>query len=146
MTARLALVCIALTFSLSADQFASDLQTKYGPALHREIFRIPAGEMVAEYSTDGRVCSITLPPMAPDKNRPNVSGTKFMDDFILELVPNVMRGKELRRYISGFGLISVATVEYENVSIAETLTGEMRTTVSVHFKNVICADGPAPVR
>lgn len=146
MTARLALLCIALTFSLSADQFASDLQTKYGPPLHRETFRIPAGEMVVDYSTYGDVCTISLPAMAPDKNRPNASSTKAMDEFILELVPESMRGKELRRMVMRSGLGGLAVVEYENVSIAESLTGEMRTAMSVHFKNVTCADGPPPVR
>ena len=44
--------------------------------------------------------------------------------FLAELVPDSMRGQEIRRMSSQMGLISIQSVEYEHVTISETQTGQ----------------------
>jgi hypothetical protein len=141
--------CFAgLAFSASAQidgsGFAGDLRTRFGPPLARETFRVPPGEMVVDYATNGHVCRIQLPPMGSDDRQPGVTTTKAVDDFLLKLVPLTMRGKELRRWSSSTGGHFMLAVEYENVGIAEGLNNEQtRTGVTVTFLKEQCRDQPA---
>ena len=116
-------------FTLSAfaqvdgARFASDLRTKYGPPLARETFTVRTGiEMVVDHAANGHVCKIQLPPVGPGRD-PGVISTQAIDEFISELVPMTVRGKELRRWAEIFGLPSMSAVEYENVTIAEVFQG-----------------------
>jgi hypothetical protein len=131
------IVCSAFA-QTDANLFASDLRAKYGPPLAREIFLAPPGEMIVDYSASGHVCRIQLPPIGPHSRQPGVKSTQAVDDFLLELVPLKMRGKELMRRMMSSGLPSVSVVEYENVVIAEGLQGTQRTEITVTFRNQDC--------
>ena len=147
---KLRLLATLIGFTLSAfaqidgAKFTSDLRTKFGPPLARETFTVRPGiEMVVDYAANGHVCKIQLPPVAPRRDDPAVSSPQAIDEFISELVPSAMRGKELRRWASISGLNSVSMVEYENVGIAEALHEQRRTGVTVTFTKVACRDRPA---
>jgi hypothetical protein len=116
------------TFAQSdAAGFASELRAKYGPSLHRETFMArPDLEMVVDFAANGHVCAIQLPPMALGRE-PGVKTAQAVRDFLAELVPSTMRGRELRRMIEAMGAPSVSIVEYENVTISESWQGERLT-------------------
>jgi hypothetical protein len=81
---------------------------------------------------------IQLPPIGPDSRQPGVKSTQAVDNFLLELVPLKLRGKETGRYSMLFGFPPVSVVEYENVVIAEVLQGLQRTEIRVTFRNQEC--------
>jgi hypothetical protein len=143
---RLPATFIALTLSAFAQidgaKFVSELRAKYGPPLARETFKVPAGEMVVDYATNGNACRIQLPPMGPDAQNAGVKSTKAIDDFLLQLVPLTVRGKELRRWQSTTGGHFMLGVEYENVGIAEVGSNfePGRTAVTVTFLKEQCRD------
>jgi hypothetical protein len=124
----------------SGDRFASDLRAKYGPPLARQTYVAPSGEMVVDYAVNGNVCKIHLPSMAPEKERPGVESSKAMDDFILDLVPLAVRGKEVNRLHTFAAAISASLVEYENVTVSEVFSAGRRTGVTVTFKTETCQD------
>ena len=123
---------------IDASRFAAELRSSYGPPLAREVFTVPAGEMVVDYATSGHVCKIQLPAMAPEEGRPGVKSTKALDDFLLKLLPLTMRGKELGKIAEQLSLASVLVTEYENVTISEMSQGQRRTGVTVILKNEKC--------
>lgn len=140
--------CVAV-FALSAfaqfdgARFANDLRTKYGPPLAREIFTVRPGlEMTVNYAANGHVCRIELPAVAPGTDS-RVIGPHAVDEFVSELVPLAMRGKELGRSAQAFGAPSMTAVEYQNVTIAELFQGGTRTGVTVTFTGEECRDQPA---
>jgi hypothetical protein len=131
-------------FALSAfaqidgARFARDLRAKYGPPLARETFVARPGlEMLVDYAANGHVCRIQLPPIAPSRE-PGVKTAQAVDDFLVELVPVTMRGKELGRMVEALGAPSVSQIDYENVTISELRQGGRRTGVTVKFKNEEC--------
>jgi hypothetical protein len=151
MNAKLNLRLLAafVGFTLSAfaqidgTKFANDLRTKYGPPLSRETFTVRTGiEMVVDYAANGHVCRIQLPPVGPGRD-PGVISPQAIDEFISELVPLAMRGKELRRWAEISGLYSVLTVEYENIAIGEMSQGQKRTGVTVTFTKEACREQTA---
>jgi hypothetical protein len=108
--------------------FAAGLRSKYGPPLLRETFIPKPGiEMAVDYAGNGSVCRIQLPPPAPD-------------DFLLELIPASMRGKELGKMVELFGVNSIRIIEYENVAISESYHGDQRTGITVSFPKEQCRD------
>jgi len=108
--------------------FAAGLRSKYGPPLLRETFIPKPGiEMAVDYAANGNVCRVQLPPTAPD-------------DFLLELIPLSMRGKELGKMVEMFGVNSIRIIEYENVAISESYHGDQRTGVTVSFPKEQCRD------
>jgi hypothetical protein len=122
-----------------AARFASGLRAKYGPPLARETFAARPGiEMVVNYAANGHVCKIELPPIAPEGDS-GVQTPKVVDDFVAELVPSSVRGRELRQgpYVA-MSTISMRSVEYENVTISELRQGPRRTAVTVTFKREAC--------
>jgi hypothetical protein len=141
-------VCVA-AFAVSAfaqfdgAAFANDLRTKYGPPLAREIFIVRPGlEMTVNYASNGHVCRIELPPVAPGAD-PRIIGPHAIDEFVSALVPMAMRGKELGRSAQAFGAPSMTMVEYENVTIGELFQAGTRTGVTVTFTKETCQDQPA---
>jgi hypothetical protein len=129
---------------IDASRFSSDLRAKYGPPLARETFAARPGlEMIVDYAANGNVCTIQLPPNAPARE-PGVKTAQAVDDFLTELVPLTVRGKELRRFHMAMGLPSMSTVEYENVTISESLQGRTRTGITVTFKNETCQQRSVP--
>ncbi|MCU1260964.1 MAG: hypothetical protein JWO80_3849 [Bryobacterales bacterium] len=147
LTLRFLATFIGLALSalgqIDGAKFAADIRAKYGSPLARQTFRIPAGEMVVDYAMNGNVCRVQLPSVGPDDRQPGVKSTMAVDNFILELVPLTLRGKELRRMSMSTGLHSVSTIEYENLVIAEGLEGRERTGITVTFTTEKCQDQPA---
>ncbi len=93
----------------------------------------PDFEMVVDYAANGHVCRIQVPPVSPGKE-PGVRTTQALDDFLLDLVPLTMRGKELGRMMAATGSVhSESIVRYENVTIAETLHSQRRAKMTVMF-------------
>jgi len=75
----------------NADKFTTGLRANFGSPLAREVFLVPAGEMVVDYAANGHACRIK-------------SSTKAMDDFLPKPLPLSMRGKEhgkLQEQMSG---------------------------------------------
>jgi glutamate synthase domain-containing protein 1 len=95
--------------------------------------------MVVDYAANGNVCRIQLPSIAPGRE-PGVRTPQAVDDFLAELVPLKMRGKELGRLMESYGAPSVSRVEYENVAIADTLQAQRRIGVTVTFTKEECRD------
>lgn len=140
------LACVGRAFAqFDGAQFATGLRAKYGPPLARETFTAKPGlEMVVDYAANGHVCRIQLPPLGPSSRQPGVESTQAVDEFLAELLPLPMRGKELRRMMMQMGLLSLSMVEYENVTITELLSGSTRTGITVTFKNEMCPALPQP--
>lgn len=148
MSLRLFAITCGLAASAFAQSdpaaFASALRARFGPPLARETFVVRPGlQMVVDYASDGHVCRIELPSIAPDRDNPQVQGPQAVDEFIAELLPPSVRGNEIRRMAQSFGLLSISTVEYENLTVAETSAGTTRTAVTVSFTAERCADKPA---
>jgi hypothetical protein len=65
-----------------------------------------------------------------------------MYDFLAEVVPESMRGKELKRGATQMGLASMSWIEYENITIGEFQHGDQAFskdhTITVTFKNYDC--------
>jgi hypothetical protein len=132
MTAKLSLFvvcCLALPFSAVGQQIDSTaLRAKYGEPLARETFQVrPNIEAIVTYGSSHQVCKIELPPGRDVETRQQV------DDVVAELVPLPARGKEIRRNVASTGRISMASVEYENVNIAEPQDNGRRTAVTITF-------------
>jgi hypothetical protein len=127
---------------IDGHALSEELRAKYGPALTRETFLIPAGEMVVDYGPTGQVCRIGLPSLAPDDHQPGMKSAKAMDDFLLELIPSARRGKELGRGVTMMGAPGISFVRRENVTITEMLQGHERTGLTVTFPNESCPDRP----
>jgi hypothetical protein len=132
---------VSASAQFDPDKFAAGLHADYGPPLNREIFLVPAGEMVVDYAANGHACRIQLPAMGPEEGR-NVISTKAIDDFLLKLLPLSMRGKELGKMAEMFGLPGVFVTQYENVTISEWLQGQTRTGVTATFTKEKCQDRP----
>jgi hypothetical protein len=131
---------VSVSAQFDADKFAAGLRANYGPPLTREVFVVPAGEMVVDYAANGHACRIQLPAIGPEEGRPNVRTAKGVDDFLLKLLPLSTRGKELGKMYEQFGLAAVLITNYENVTISEALQGQTRTGVTAIFTKEQCRD------
>jgi hypothetical protein len=134
-------LAVSLSAQFDADKFTAGLRANFGPPLAREVFLLPAGEMVVDYAANGHACRIRLPAMGPEEGT-NVSSTKAVDDFLLKRLPLSMRGKELWKADERSGLNGVLITQYENVTISELMRGQTRTGVTATFTKDICQDRP----
>jgi len=137
MTAKLSLFvvcCFALPLSTFAQNIdAAALRAKYGEPIARETFQVrPNIEAIVTYGPARQVCKIELPPWR------NAVSAQQVDEVVAELVPLPARGKELRRMIASTGRISLASVEYENVNIAEPQDNGRKTGVTITFNRPDC--------
>jgi len=135
------LTTLILSVSAQVDggKFASDLRAKFGAPLARETFVAPNGiEMIVDYAANGHVCRMQLPPIAPSTTQSGVKTPLALDEFLMELVPMAMRGKEMGHLYEMMSRASQSVVEYENVTISESLIDSRRTGVTVAFKNETC--------
>ena len=132
---------VPLSAQFDADKFTVGLRTNFGPPLAKEVFLVPAGEMVVDYGANGHACRIQLPAIGPEEET-NVRSPKAVDDFLLKLLPLSMRGKELGKMVHAVGLPGVRSTLYENVTISESLQGQRRTGVTATFTKVKCQDRP----
>ena len=136
------LLCLlVLTLPASAQLDSDRLRVKFGAPLSREIFRVPPGfDLVVDYGAGNQVCKLQVPTLMPtDAKVQNADDMKQkMYAFLAELVPDLMRGKELGRFMSTTGAFSsVGFAEYEHVTIVETYSGS-NDTITVRFKNTGC--------
>ena len=67
-----------------------------------------------------------------------------MYEFLAELVPSAIRGKELQRFAEMHGLLSLAYVEYEHVTISEAQNANQPwdDRITVRFKDYDCQTPP----
>ncbi len=133
----------SLLAQFDAGKFTAGLRADYGPPLAREVFLVPAGEMVVDYAANGHVCRIKLPAIGPEEGS-NVSSAKGIDDFLLKLLPLSMRGKGLGKMAEGMSLQSVLIAQYENATVSESFEGQRRTGVTVTFTKEKCQDRHIP--
>jgi|SRR5271155_3197123 hypothetical protein len=138
---RLAACCLLLALPALAQLDSAALRAKFGAPLNRETFHMPQGfDLTVDYGAGNQVCKLGVPAEMPPQ--PNVSGPfnprQQMQDFLADLVPASMRGKELRRFAASTGAFSaVSWTEYENVTISQSNSGR-NDTIAVIFHNGDC--------
>jgi hypothetical protein len=97
-------------------------------------------DLTVDYGAGNQVCRLEVPAEMPPQ--PNASGpfnpTKQMQDFLADLVPDSVRGKELSRMLSQMGQAWASFVEYEHVTIVESGHGDTRNPTTVRFKTEGC--------
>ena len=131
----------SLTVPAIAQLDSSALRTKFGPPLHRETYRMPAGfDVIVDYGAGNQVCKIQVPALMPTDAK--VQNADYMRQkmraFLAELVPDSMRGKELQRFLGQTGAFSArGGYEYDHVRIVETYSGS-NDTITTWFKNAAC--------
>jgi hypothetical protein len=118
----LAICCLGFALPAVAQLDSSALRAKYGVPLNREIFHMPTGfDLIVDYDAGNQVCKLEVPALMPTNAK--VSNADDMKrriyDFLADLVPPAMRGKELRRMAFMSGMISMSSIEYEHITIHE---------------------------
>jgi hypothetical protein len=116
---------------------SSALRAKFGPPLNRETFHMPEGfDLVVDYDAANQACKMEVPALMPTNAKVGNSQEmkKRMYDFLADLVPAAMRGKELGTLIEGVGMISFSSTEYEHITIIE-VQHAVNNTITVTFKN-----------
>jgi hypothetical protein len=136
------LLCLlVLAFPASAQLDSAHLRVKFGVPLNREVFRVPPGfDLVVDYGAGNQVCKLQVPAFMPtDAQVQNSDDMKRkMYGFLADLVPDFMRGKELRPSMSATGAFSaVGFAEYEHVTSIETYRGS-NDTITVRFNDAGC--------
>jgi hypothetical protein len=138
---RLAVCGLLLALPALAQLDSYTLRAKYGAPLNRETFHMPQGfDLAVDYGAGNQVCKLGVPAEMPPQ--PNVSGPfnprQQMQDFLADLVPDSMRGKELRRFAASTGAFSaVSWTEYEHMTISQSNSGR-NDTITVIFHNGGC--------
>lgn len=123
---------------------SSKLHAKFGEPLSRETFHMPSGfDLVVDYGANRQVCKLEVPALMPTDENPANSTvmSQRMYAFLADLVPGSLRGKEVNRHAMVMGAMSVVSIEYEHVTVAELQhAGEPfgRNTITVTFKNEGC--------
>ncbi|MBV8728978.1 MAG: hypothetical protein JO336_04130 [Acidobacteriia bacterium] len=136
------LLCLlALAFPAFAQLDSAQLRVKFGAPLNREIFRVPPGfDLVVDYGGGNQVCKLQVPALMPTAAKVQNTGDmkQKMYEFLAELVPTSIRGKELGRGMGATGAFStIGFIEYEHVMIVETYRGS-NDTITIRFKNSAC--------
>jgi hypothetical protein len=138
---RLALGCLLLALPALAQLDSAALRAKFGAPLNRETFHMPQGfDLTVDYGAGNQVCKLAVPADPPPP--PNASGPfnarRQMQDFLADLVPDSIRGKELNRFMMSTGAFSaVSSTEYEHVTISQSESGR-NDTIHVIFKDPAC--------
>ena len=98
--------------------------------------------MIVDYGVGNQVCKLMLPALMPtnEKVRRASEMKQRMSEFLMELVPDSMRGKEAGQLTSVMSLTSQTSVEYEHVTISELKHADrpLNDTLTVTFKNDNC--------
>jgi hypothetical protein len=124
---------------------SSTLRAKLGQPLNQETFHMPAGfDLIVDYGTGTTlVCKLEVPALMP-RDPAKISSTtelrQRMHDFLADLVPATMRGKEIMRLYEQFGLPSLVVTEYENITVSEGQNDSQPETgtITIKFKNAGC--------
>ena len=106
---------------------------------------MPAGfDLIVDYRTGtALVCKLEVPALMP-RDPAKISSTtelrQRMHDFLADLVPATMRGKEITRLYEQFGLPSLVVTEYEHVTVSEGQNDSQPETgtITIKFKNAGC--------
>ncbi len=138
---RFAVFSLLLALPALAQLDSSALRAKFGAPLNRETFHMPQGfDLTVDYGAGNQVCRLEVPAEMPPQ--PTASGpfdpAKLMQDFLADLVPDSVRGKELSRMMSQMGMAWASFVEFEHVTIVESGHGETRNPTTVRFKSEGC--------
>ena len=103
---------------------------------------MPAGfDLIVDYGALNQVCKLEVPAVMPTNEKVSNADEmkRRMYDFLADLVPAAMRGKELGRGAGMSGLISWSSVEYEHVTVNELQYANQPfgrdNTITVTFKN-----------
>jgi len=141
--ARLLVLCLSFALSAAAQVDSAALHAKLGAPLNRETFHIPAGfDLVVDYGANSQVCKLQVPALMPttESVANAMVTTQRMHDFLSELVPDSIRGKELSRGTIFFGSNSRIFIEYENVMVMESDFGPFNhdNTITITFKRDDC--------
>lgn len=141
--ARLLVLCLSFALSAAAQVDSAALHAKLGTPLNRETFHMPAGfDLVVDYGANNQVCKLQVPALMPTtESVANATVMKQrMYDFLSELVPDSIRGKELTRGMIFFGSNSMIFIEYENVMVKELDFGLFNhdNTITITFKRDDC--------
>lgn len=140
------LVCfISFAVPVVAQLDSAALRMKYGTPLNRETFHMAAGfDLVVDYGASNEVCKLHVPALIPTTEQVSSAAVmkQRMYDFLGELVPDSLRGKELRRMASVMGAAaSVLWIEYEHVTVSELQTGQPFShdnTITITFTSDSC--------
>ena len=140
---RFVICCLSFTLPAVAQLDSSALRAKFGTPLNRETFRMPSGfDLIVDYGVSNQVCKLKLPALMPTNEtvRRSSEMKQRMYEFLADLVPGSMRGKELGQLTSVMSLTSQTAVEYEHVTISELKHADcpFNDTVTVAFKNDNC--------
>jgi hypothetical protein len=133
------LLCLGL--DAPAQLSSSALRAKFGPPLTRETFHLPAGfDIVVDYGPNSQVCQAEVPALMPTNAAVRNSEMKQkMYDFLADLVPSSMRGKEVRRLSQWSGSAFMISVEYENLIVNESNGRQpFGNTITIRFKGDAC--------
>lgn len=143
----LAICCVLLTVPAMAQLDSSALRAKYGPPLHRETFRMPAGfDVIVDYDAGNQVCEIHVPALMPTKEKIARAAEmkQRMYDFLADLVPGSMRGDKVQQLVEGVNAISIDITQYQHLTIVEVEhAGDpfgKDNTITVTFKNENCQE------
>ena len=138
----LAIFSLVCAFPAVAQLDSSALHSKYGPPLNRETFHMPEGfDLIVDYHAAYQVCKLEVPALMPTQEKVSNSEEmkRRMCDFLADLVPASMRGKELARSMFMSGMISISSVQYEYVAINGLHYADQpfssNNTITVTFKN-----------
>jgi hypothetical protein len=145
-SAMLAICCLAVALPAVAQLDPPALRAKYGSPLNRETFHMPAGfDLVVDYGAANQVCKLQVPALMPTNERISNAAEmkKRMYEFLVDLVPDSMRGNELGRRTIMMGAVSISSVEYEHVIVSELQSANHpfdKNKITVSFKN--CETAP----
>ncbi len=140
----LAIAMLGMAFPAAAQLDSSALRAKYGQPVNRETYHMPAGfDMVVDYGAGFQACRIEVPALMPSNEK--VQNTDVMKrrmyDFLAEVVPASMRGKELRSFVMQSGISGIKSTEYDFVNVSEPLaggSGARDARITVTFKRFDC--------
>src|SRR5260370_26438733 len=137
----LTICCLGFVIPARAKLDRSAVRAKYGVPLNRETFHMPAGfDLIVDYGAANQVCKLEVPALMPKNEKVSNADEmkRRMYDFLADLVPAAMRGKELGRMMEMHGMISISSVEYERVTIHELQYADQpfgNNTITLTFKD-----------
>ena len=135
------LTCVSSAFG---QLNSAELRARFGAPLDRETFHVADGfDLVVDYGPGMAVCKLEVPSLMPSNERVVnlVEQSRRMYEFLMKLIPEMMRGKEMGRRLTASGINALVSIEYENMIITEPRrTGEEygTTTITVRFKDSNC--------
>jgi hypothetical protein len=100
---------------------------------------MPAGfDLVVDYGANSQVCTLQVPALMPTTESVSYSTVRKqrMYQFLSELLPDSIRGKELMQGTISPGAMSIIFIEYENVFVSELDAGPFNhdNTITITFK------------